>query len=473
MTVVVGGGWRAALGVAVAMVAGLTGLGADPVGAQVGRGMLVGVVTDEATGAPLAGMCVGAKDENTGVVVESPVTSADGRYMISDVPVGAYEIAFQDCRPAPLYRDELYPDHEIDFWTREGDGGLVPVGDGAAVVVDGSLELGGAITGTVTWAHNGLPARAVGVVPQACGGAFRALPPGHWFREAVGDFPEWWACAGEPDRLWFGAPRQPASPGFYVVGGLPAGDYVLALGGCMVDACAFLGGADRDAARVLPIVAGQAVVVDGLLDPRPSTPEVCEWGEAPLASARFDDVDDGATHSEAIGCLAHLGITEGTSRHRFSPDLTLSRGEAASLVARAIAHAGTSLPAAPPDAFDDDDGSPHEAALDQLAAVGVVSGTGTRTASPAAPVSRGQLATLVTRAYETVTGLDLRSGADHFTDDDGSVHEARIDHAATAGLVMGTGDGRFRPAVAVTRAQAATIVARLLGLLEVDLEGAA
>jgi hypothetical protein len=59
----------------------------------------------------------------------------------------------------------------------------------------------------------------------------------------------------------------------------------------------------------------------------------------------------------------------------------------AACLARTIVQSGGSLPAAPPDAFGDDNGSVHETAINQLAAVGISRGKGRGRYDPAGIVT--------------------------------------------------------------------------------------
>src|SRR5215813_12433413 len=57
---------------------------------QVGNGTITGVITDPA-GAVVAGVSVGARNAETGVVFPAVSTNA-GNYTITDLPVGTYEL---------------------------------------------------------------------------------------------------------------------------------------------------------------------------------------------------------------------------------------------------------------------------------------------------------------------------------------------------------------------------------------------
>ncbi len=122
------------------------------------------------------------------------------------------------------------------------------------------------------------------------------------------------------------------------------------------------------------------------------------------------------------------------------------------------------LPSSPPDAFVDDKSSAHELAINQLAALGVVRGTGPGIYSPSRPVTRGQMARFLANASEQVLGQALPVGPDVFEDDADSPFEEDINRIAHAGLTGGRADGLYAPGSAVTRAQMGSFLARTLDL---------
>lgn len=182
-----------------------------------------------------------------------------------------------------------------------------------------------------------------------------------------------------------------------------------------------------------------------------------------IAEDGFHDVPASNTHESAVDCVVHWGVAQGTARG-YLPTASVTRAQMATFVARAIGASGGSLPASPPDAFADDDGSPHEGAIDRLAAAGIVSGSGGRYA-PEERVSRAQMATFLVRAYEHRTGDDLSAHGNHFGDDGGSPHESNIDAAATAGFVSGTTSSTYAPTAPVRRDQMGSFLARVLAAL--------
>jgi hypothetical protein len=52
------------------------------------------------------------------------------------------------------------------------------------------------------------------------------------------------------------------------------------------------------------------------------------------------------------------------------------------------------------DVFNDDDGSPHEGAIDAIASAGVSNGCGAGSYCPEQPVTRAEMASLLVRAFD-------------------------------------------------------------------------
>jgi hypothetical protein len=173
--------------------------------------------------------------------------------------------------------------------------------------------------------------------------------------------------------------------------------------------------------------------------------------------------DDGNIHELAIDCMVWWEIAKGTSATTYEP-ATRSRG--ADGVVRRPAHRAERRRAAGrrADAFSDDNGLVHEASINRLAAAGLVKGTAEGRYSPDAPVSRGQMATFLVRAYEHVSDDDLSASSDYFSDDDGSTHEDNINKSAEAGFTNGR-DGGYQPADVVRRDAMASFLSRALDLL--------
>ena len=112
----------------------------------------------------------------------------------------------------------------------------------------------------------------------------------------------------------------------------------------------------------------------------------------------FDD-DQGNTHELRINQLAAAGVIGGNGEQgrTYLPGGDMRRDHMASYMSEAFeAATGTPL-AAGPDAFGDDTANPHEAAINALAARGVISGTGQGTFNPEGTVSRAQMGSFLAR----------------------------------------------------------------------------
>jgi hypothetical protein len=170
---------------------------------------------------------------------------------------------------------------------------------------------------------------------------------------------------------------------------------------------------------------------------------------AGLYQPRFVD-DEGSFHQADINALADRGITQGCGRFRYCPAQVVTREQMASFLVRALA-----LPPTEQDFFVDDEGSLHEQDINALAAAGITAGCGESGFCPGAAVTRAQLASLLARS------LDLPpTEQDFFADDNGSPHEADANALAAAGITNGCAPGAFCPQESTTREQAASFLVR-------------
>jgi spore germination protein YaaH len=94
-----------------------------------------------------------------------------------------------------------------------------------------------------------------------------------------------------------------------------------------------------------------------------------------------------------INRLAASGITGGCGGTRFCPNGSVTRGQMAAFLARAL-----HLPAAPRDYFTDDESSLFEGDINRLAAAGITGGCGGTRFCPNSVVTRDQMAAFLRRA---------------------------------------------------------------------------
>ncbi len=194
-----------------------------------------------------------------------------------------------------------------------------------------------------------------------------------------------------------------------------------------------------------------------------STQVVCPAGSVPEDG--FSDVGASSAHEPAVDCVVWWKIAQGRSSNEYGPSLGVSRAAMSTFIAGAVEAAGGVLPAEPEDAFSDDDGGTHELRTNQLAAVGIVSGTGGGAYSPSRTVTRGQMAKFLALAAEFLSDEQLPSDGDRFSDDDGTPFEPYINQIAEAGVTGGSADGTYRADATVSREQMGSFLSRTLGLL--------
>ena len=96
-------------------------------------------------------------------------------------------------------------------------------------------------------------------------------------------------------------------------------------------------------------------------------------------------------------------------------------------------------------------------AISTMTGLGIVQGRSTTTFDPKAPITRAQFAAICAR-FDT----GKTSGTQSFTDTKGHWAEKYIERAAELGWIRGFEDGTFRPDTYITRAQAMTMINRVL-----------
>ena len=165
----------------------------------------------------------------------------------------------------------------------------------------------------------------------------------------------------------------------------------------------------------------------------------------------FADVTGGA-HAGAIRELVADGITGGCAAERFCPGAHVTRGQIASFLTRALRLA----PATTAADYTDTAGTPHAPAIDALAAAGITTGPATGAFEPQTPITRGEVAVLLASALELTTDV-LPPFTDVAHD---SPYAAAIAATTDAGITTGCAADRFCPDAPLTRAQMASLLGR-------------
>ena len=161
----------------------------------------------------------------------------------------------------------------------------------------------------------------------------------------------------------------------------------------------------------------------------------------------------GNAHASSIVAVVGNRIAEGFADGTFRPQQQVTRGQMATFLARAldlVAEHTSSLP--------DVAGNAHADAISAIIEAGIAEGFADGTFRPQDGVTRGQMATFLARA------LDLVAEHTGSLPDVAGTHADAITAIIEAGIAQGFPDGTFRPQQQVTRGQMATFLTRALDL---------
>ena len=173
-------------------------------------------------------------------------------------------------------------------------------------------------------------------------------------------------------------------------------------------------------------------------------------------SGAFTD-DDGSVHEADINGIAAAGITTGCGPSLYCPALAVTREQMATFLARAL-----DLDPVTSGPFGDIGGSIHAGSINAIAVAGITTGCTPSTFCPAQLVTRDQMATFLVRALELPP-----SPAIPYTDLGGTTHAADIAAIAAAGITTGCGGTNYCPFNPVTRAQMASFLTRAFDVARV------
>lgn len=189
------------------------------------------------------------------------------------------------------------------------------------------------------------------------------------------------------------------------------------------------------------------------------------FGAVPLTAeaASGSYVDDDRSRFEGfIETASEAGLVNGCNppdNDRFCPHRVVNRGEMAMLLDRAV-----DLPAAEADRFKDDDGHTAEPAINALAEAGVTHGCESEAFCPARPLTRGEMASLVTQTL----GWELRQiNPYRYLDVEGNAHGRALFTLAGRDALEPCDppeNRRLCPDAPVTRDEAVFALSRAMGL---------
>ena len=144
---------------------------------------------------------------------------------------------------------------------------------------------------------------------------------------------------------------------------------------------------------------------------------------APPSSNPFTDIGSSAFHFDILW-IYDQGISRGCTTTRFCPTNSITRGQMAAFLNRALGLSSTSH-----DFFTDDETSIFEGDINRLAAAGITGGCAAGRFCPNGLVSRGQMAAFLARAFHLPAAT-----VDYFSDDNSSIFEGDINALRRSGL---------------------------------------
>jgi uncharacterized lipoprotein YddW (UPF0748 family) len=177
----------------------------------------------------------------------------------------------------------------------------------------------------------------------------------------------------------------------------------------------------------------------------------------------------GTIHRAAIDCAVWWGVVQGRTDTTFAPNVSVTRGQSAAMIARLLRTTGDAPARAPSAGFDDTVGSPFERDIDLLAHLGIVQGISRTRFAPNLSITRAQMASILSRTFARGYGSPLPAGPVPFRDvSDSDVHRDAIGQLVAAGITTGTSPTTFSPTRPVPRAQMASFVTRATTRLVAD-----
>ena len=176
---------------------------------------------------------------------------------------------------------------------------------------------------------------------------------------------------------------------------------------------------------------------------------------------KFTDIAGHWAEKEIIE-MAKAGVINGRSETEFAPEETMTRAEYAALIRRAI---GLNLSSYQGGYGDVDGNAWYANEIQAIVNAGIMIGDAEGTFRPEETITRQEAAKVIVTAYLFKMNIqDIANTNISFYDS----HEIAgwaaeyVQKAVASGLMNGMGDGLFAPAQNMTRAQGATIIARLL-----------
>ncbi len=171
---------------------------------------------------------------------------------------------------------------------------------------------------------------------------------------------------------------------------------------------------------------------------------------------QFTDVSPSQYFAEAIYDLAERNIIGGYSDGTFKPGNSITRGQAAAIIAKLINLDTENVKN--PGFKDVTKGNGYYKAIAAMAEEGIIRGYADGRFGPNDPITRGQMASILVKAFD-LPRYDFWSHNNPFEDvKKGTNHDPNILNIYRLGITGGTSPNKFSPNVAITRGQAAKML---------------
>ena len=180
------------------------------------------------------------------------------------------------------------------------------------------------------------------------------------------------------------------------------------------------------------------------------------------------DEDGTLTLPEVTVIEKHGAYIYGYPDGTFGPSRSMTRSEAAAIFARLLAERkGDTIPETARTKFTDIPANAwYSGYVKYLTGYGIVTGSGDNKFSPNAEITRAEVVAMAVRFFEVYDGGNaaiMEQYAEFNDVSEGYWAAEYIKDAAIHGWIKGYGDGTFRATANITRAEAVTIINRLLG----------
>nr|WP_255723520.1 S-layer homology domain-containing protein [Sporosarcina sp. ACRSL] len=179
-------------------------------------------------------------------------------------------------------------------------------------------------------------------------------------------------------------------------------------------------------------------------------------GTSAASTERFTDVPSSKHYAEAVYDLADRNIIGGYPDGTFKPGNSITRGQAAAIITKMVGLDTTNVKN--PGFKDVSTANGYYEAIAAMAQEGIISGYGDGRYGPNDPITRGQMASIIVKAFD-LPRYNFTSYKSPFEDvKRGTGHDSSILSIYRLGITAGTSPETFSPNAPITRGQAAKML---------------